>query len=550
MMKRYTVFLIGFWLIATPIAVSQPAQEKIDTAAVSAIKKEAMDHSQVMEILSYLTDIYGPRLTWSPEYRQAAEWVSSKLNDWGLQDVHFEGWAPMGKGWTLKRFSAEVIEPRSFPLIAYPKAWSPGVKGAVRGEAVYLKAKTEGELQQYKGKLKNAFVLLDDPRPLQARFKPDATRLTDSALVKLADAGPQRGPMFRADSSMIQRFIQEMQLNARKVEFCQKEGAAVLVSNSPGDDGTIYVQGASIPVAPKSFADLFSARTNPYGADAPKILPQVVVSAEQYNRMVRMIQKGERPRIEMQLEVAFTKPDSGFNIIGEIPGTDLKDEVVMIGGHFDSWHSGTGATDNGTGSAVCMEAVRILQKLGLKPRRTIRIGLWGGEEEGLDGSRAYVERHFAERSGNFITQMMGSGGEVKTKPGYEKFSVYFNNDNGTGRVRGVHMQGNEAARPIFREWLSAYNDPTAQTLTLSNTGGTDHLSFDGVGLPGFQFIQDPIDYGTRTHHSNMDVWDRAQEDDLKQASAIMAVFAFNAATRPELFPRKPMPSPRPITGTN
>jgi carboxypeptidase Q len=550
MMKRYHIFTLGICLLTTSIAFSQPAQEKVDTAAVSAIKNEAMEHSQVMEILSYLSDVYGPRLTWSPEYKQAAEWASSKLREWGLQDIHYEGWTPMGKGWTLKGFSAEVIEPRAFPLIAYPKAWSPGVKGTVRGEAVYLKAKTEEDLQKYKGKLKNAFVLVDDPRPLQPHFKPDATRLTDSALVKLADAGPQRGPMFRADSAMIQRFIKQMQFSAQKLEFCQKEGAAVLFSNSPGDDGTIYVSAASVPAAPKSLADLFSDRTSPYSAEAPKILPQVVISAEQYNRMVRMIEKGEKPKIAMHLEVAFTKPDSGFNIIAEIPGTDLKDEVVMIGGHFDSWHSGTGATDNGSGSAVSMEAVRILQKLGLKPRRTIRIGLWGGEEEGLDGSRAYVERHFAERSGNFITQMMGGGGAVKTKPGYEKFSVYFNNDNGTGKARGVYLQGNEAARPIFREWLSAYNDPTAQTLTLSNTGGTDHLSFDGVGLPGFQFIQDPIDYGTRTHHSNMDVWDRAQENDLKQAAAIMAVFAYNAAMRPELFPRKPMPTPRSMSGTN
>jgi hypothetical protein len=550
MMKRYHILVIGICLFATSIAFTQAAQEKIDTAAVSAIKSEAMDHSQVMEILSYLSDVYGPRLTWSPEYRQAAEWAGSKLKEWGLQNVHYEGWTPMGKGWTLRRFYAEVTEPRAFPLIAYPKAWSPGAKGTVRGEAVYLKAKTEQDLQKYKGKLKNAFVLLDEPRPLQAHFKPDATRLTDSALVRLADAGPEKGAMFRADSAMIQRFIQQMQLNAQKVEFCQNEGATALFNVSPGDDGTIYVQGASVPTAPKSLADLFSARTNPYSADAPKILPQVVVSSEQYNRMVRMIEKGERPKIELHLEVAFTKPDSGFNIIAEIPGTDLKDEVVMIGGHFDTWHSGTGATDNGSGSAVCLEAVRILEKLGLKPRRTIRIGLWGGEEEGLDGSRAYVTQHFAERSGDFLSQMMGGGGEVKTKPGYEKFSVYFNNDNGTGKVRGVYLQGNEGVRPIFREWLSAYNDPTAQTLTLSNTGGTDHLSFDGVGLPGFQFIQDPIDYGTRTHHSNMDVWDRAQENDLKQASAIMAVFAYNAAMRPDLFPRKPMPAPRPTTGTN
>jgi Zn-dependent M28 family amino/carboxypeptidase len=256
-----------------------------------------------------------------------------------------------------------------------------------------------------------------------------------------------------------------------------------------------------------------------------------------------MIQKGQKLEMEMELEVEFTPVDSAFNIIGEIPGTDLKDEVVMIGGHFDSWHAGTGATDNGTGSAVCMEAMRILESLGLKPRRTIRIGLWAGEEEGLLGSRAYVTSHFGEREGGAAGMFGGPSGNVKTKPEYEKFSVYFNNDNGTGKVRGVYMQGNEAARPIFRAWLEPFARTGASTLSLSNTGGTDHLSFDGIGLPGFQFIQDPIEYETRTHHSNMDVYDRAQEEDLKQAAAIMASFAYNSASRDEKFPRKPMPQP-------
>jgi len=255
----------------------------------------------------------------------------------------------------------------------------------------------------------------------------------------------------------------------------------------------------------------------------------------------------------MNFEVEWTKADSGFNIIAEIPGTDLKDEIVMIGAHFDSWHSGTGATDNGTGSSVCMEAVRILKTLGLQPRRTIRIGLWGGEEQGLIGSREYVSEVFGKSDADRTAQMMGmgGGGSVKTTPEYDKFSVYFNNDNGTGKVRGVYLQGNEAVRTIFRAWLSQFGDPTAQTLTLQNTGGTDHLSFDAIGLPGFQFIQDPIEYETRTHHSNMDVWDRAQVDDLKQAATIMATFAYNAATRDEKFPRKPQPAiPQRATGGN
>jgi Zn-dependent M28 family amino/carboxypeptidase len=268
-----------------------------------------------------------------------------------------------------------------------------------------------------------------------------------------------------------------------------------------------------------------------------------------------MIQKNQKVRLNMSLSVAMTKADSGFNVIAEIPGTDLKDEIVMIGAHFDSWHAGTGATDNGTGSSVTMEAMRILQTLahdGMRPRRTIRIGLWGGEEQGLNGSREYVSQYFGKSSSDRLAQMMGGGtGEIQKTPAYEKFSVYFNNDNGGGKVRGVYLQGNEAARPVLRAWLGSLADPTAQTLTLDNTGGTDHLSYDAIGLPGFQFIQDPIEYSTRTHHSNMDVYDRIQEEDLKQAAVFMAAFAYQAAVRDEMFPRKPAAPPRQrATGSN
>jgi hypothetical protein len=539
-MKRSYAFAFVAFVLASSIAFSQPARPSVDTTAIAAIKDEALNHSQVMQTLSYLCDVYGPRLTWSPEYKQAAQWASGKLKEWGLQDVHFENWAPLGKGWTLKKFSAQVLGPRAFPLIAYPKAWSPSTDGPVRGELVYLKAGSETELDSFKGKLKDAIVLLDAPRPLRAHFQPDATRFTDSALVRYANADVSAGQMM-PDSSMMQYYIKMLQFSAKKLAFCQKEGAAVIINNASGDDGTVFTQEASSGYVPQGFSDLFSPTTSAYGEKAPPVLPQVSIAAEDYNRIMRMIEKGQKVTAEVNLEVSMTKPDSAFNIIAEIPGTDLKDEIVIIGGHFDSWHAGTGATDNGTGSAVCLEAVRILEKLGLKPRRTIRIGLWGGEEQGLFGSRAYVARHLAEQDGDFISVMMGRGGPIKKKAEFDKFSVYFNNDNGTGKVRGVWMQGNEAARPIFREWLAKYNDPTAQTLSLSNTGGTDHLSYDGVGLPGFQFIQDPIDYGMRTHHSNEDVWDRAQEGDLKQASAIMAMFAYNAAMQPEKFPRKPMP---------
>jgi Zn-dependent M28 family amino/carboxypeptidase len=287
---------------------------------------------------------------------------------------------------------------------------------------------------------------------------------------------------------------------------------------------------------------------NAYDAKAPQIVPQVTVAAEQYNRLVRMIQKGQKVKMEMAFDVAWTPADSSFNVIGEIPGSDLKDQVVMMGGHLDSWQGGTGATDDGTGVGTVVEAMRILKALNLQPRRTIRVALWAAEEEGLIGSRSYVAQHFGERvggGGGMAAMMGGGGGELKLKPEHEKLSVYFNHDNGSGKLRGIYLQGNEAARPIFRAWLAPFASLGASTLTVQNTGGTDHLSFDGVGLPGFQFIQDPLEYETRTHHSNADVYERIQADDMKQAATIMAGFAYQAAMRDEMFPRKPLPAPRP-----
>jgi Zn-dependent M28 family amino/carboxypeptidase len=303
-------------------------------------------------------------------------------------------------------------------------------------------------------------------------------------------------------------------------------------------------------------------RISPWDKDAPKNTPQIVLAQEHYNRLVRMIQQGERPRMVVDLSVQFHDDDlMAYNTVAEIPGSDLKDEVVMLGGHMDSWHGGTGATDNGAGVSVAMEAVRILKALDLKPRRTIRIGLWSGEEEGLLGSRAFVTQHFGRspanlfgppaagpaptpsRNGNGSNSSSSSSSgtnEAAPKPEYAKFQAYFNLDNGTGKIRGVYLQGNEAARPIFRKWLQPFREMGASTLTISNTGGTDHQSFDGIGLPGFQFIQDEIEYESRTHHSNQDVFDRIQAEDMKQAAVIMASFVYNAAMMDEKLPRKPV----------
>lgn len=576
MAKRILVVLA---LVAVVVSAGfTQVAEKVDTAAISKIKEEGLKNSQVMEILSYLTDVYGPRLTGSPEYKEGAEWVSKKLASWGLQNIQYERCAPVAKGWTLKRFALNAIQPRSFPIIGYPKAWSPGVKGTVTGEAILFDAKNEAELQRFKGQLKGKFVFLEADRELTAPFEPQAGRLTDSELLRMANANPQAGGRggrqfrgvpdlsrmnqpsrdsavramareFDTDTATIARFLNRMRgpgqsLTPQKLELCQKEGALVVFDQGRGDGGNLIVQAATVPVtgAPQPGAP----RVNAYDAKAPAIVPQVTLAAEHYGRIVRMIGKGQKVKLEMTLDVNFTAADSTFNVVAEIPGTDLKDQVVLLGGHFDTWHGGTGATDDCSGVAACMEAVRIIKTLGLQPRRTIRVGFWAAEEQGLIGSREYVSQHYAEREGGQGGSPMGGGsGELKKKPEFDKLSVYFNHDNGTGKIRGVYLQGNEAARPIFRAWLEPFASLGASTLTIQNTSGTDHLSFDGVGLPGFQFIQDPIDYNTRTHHYTMDVYERLQADDMKQAATIMAAFAYNAAMRDEMFPRKPAVAPRP-----
>jgi hypothetical protein len=522
--------IILFSLLLFSALVS--AQDKVDTLVLSQIREEGMNHSHAMELISWLCDVHGQRLNWSPEFHRAADWAAEKLNAFGLQNVHFERWAPVGKGWTLKKFSLQAVSPLSYPLEAYPKAWSPGTRGAVSGHVIYLTSKNDSELVTYKNKLKGAFVLLQPASVLHPHFKPDATRDSDSTLLSLANSGatPIRRRGAPADSGEMQKYLRDAQFSTKKMSFCIEEGAAAILEPSQTDDGTLRAMGATVPFVPKP-GEAFGTRPNAYDANAPKILPQIVLTPEQYNRFIRVLQKGTEIELEMNLEVAVTDADSGKNIIGEIPGSDLKDQVVLIGGHFDSWHSGTGATDNGTGTVVAMEAMRILKALNLHPRRTIKIGLWGGEEQGLLGSRAYVKQHLGESD--------PVSGETKKLPEFEKFSVYFNDDNGAGRFRGIYLQGNEVSRPIFRSWFSAFGDAGAQTLSLQSTGSTDHQSFDRVGVPAFQFIQDPLDYFQRTWHTNMDVVDRVQEDDLKQAATLMAFFAYQAAMRDDMFPRKP-----------
>ncbi len=532
-----------------------PAKNSNDP--IERIKDEGMNRSQVMQTLSYLTDVIGPRLTASPNLKRANEWTRDKMKEWGLES-HLEPWGPFGRGWTLKSFSAEIIAPQAIPLIAYPKAWSLGTNGPLTADIVYVEAKDEAELAKYKGQLKGKIVLSAPVRNVKARFEAPGTRLTEKDLLQLADAqDPAKarsgGPMAMAANPQMQEFIKNAIFDAKKLKFFLDEGAAMFLTPSrSGDGGTIFLENASIPKEVKNgplmeaMMDLFMGKVNPWDKDAPANLPQVTIATEHCNRLIRMLQAGEKLQARINLDVQFHGEDlNSYNTIAEIPGTDKKDEIVMVGAHIDSWHSGTGATDNGAGCAAAMEAVRILKALNLQPRRTIRIGLWSGEEQGLFGSRAYVKQHLGSRGDDGspeaeMAAMMGGGPNAKitAKPEYEKFSAYFNLDNGTGKIRGVYLQGNEAVRPIFRDWLMPFKDLGATTLTISNTGGTDHLSFDGIGLPGFQFIQDPVEYDTRTHHSNMDVFDRIQADDMKQAATIMAAFLYNTAMRDEKLPRK------------
>jgi carboxypeptidase Q len=527
-----------------------PAKDPNDP--IERIKDEGMNRSQVMRTLSYLSDVIGPRLTASPGMKRSNEWTRDQLTKWGLQNAHLEPWGPFGRGWSLKRFSAQVSEPLSIPLIAYPKAWSPAT--ALTAEVVYVDAKDEAALQRFKGKLKGAIVLTGTMREVKAHFEPMGTRRDEKDLLTLADA-PEPAPGSGRRRTAEQRA--EQLFTMRKYQFFQSEGAALLVDASrAGDGGTIFVQSATVPqpVTIDSYAPNAPRLIQPYDKTAGPIPPQIVLAVEHYNRIARMIEAGERVKMTVDLAVEWQDVDPmGYNTIAEIPGSDLKDEVVMLGGHMDSWHAGTGATDNGAGVAVAMETVRILQALNLKPRRTIRVALWTGEEQGLLGSKAYVAAHFGKiETPAAVTNASASPmatpapapspvvGVLVTKPEYEKFSSYFNLDNGTGKIRGVYLQGNESVRPLFRQWLMPFRDLGAATLSIANTSGTDHLSFDAVGLPGFQFIQDEIEYDTRTHHSNQDVFDRIQADDMKQAATIIAAFVYNAAMRDEKLPRKPM----------
>jgi carboxypeptidase Q len=498
-----------------------------------SIKNIGLKESKVMEIASTICDEYGPRLTGSAKLAKAQDWAVSELKSWGLENVHKEEWGPFGRGWHLEHFEMHAHTPDYWPVIAYPKAWSPSTNGLISGELIYLQAETSVDLEKYKGKLKGKIVMLDSIRDISEWFDAPARRYNAEDLLKMANA-PLPSPRPRRDWARAGgSFGQDLW------KFLDAEQPLCIIDrNYKGDLGTVFVTGAR-PGGQEG------KRAQDEGV---RIIPQVTLSVEHYNRLLRLINRGQSPKLSFNIKSRYESPYKGMdhNVIAEIPGTELKDQVVMFGAHFDSWHAGTGATDNAAGSAVMMEVARILntyiKESGNKPRRTLRLALWSGEEQGLFGSINYVRKHFAETEpGGWIPKSL--------KPDQEKISAYYNLDNGTGKVRGIYTQGNEAVVPIFREWLDEFKDHGANTITLENTGGTDHLGFDGVGIPGFQFIQEPIAYSNRTHHSNMDNWDHLVAEDLKQAATVIASIVWQTAQRDEKLPRKPLNLDPPATGT-
>lgn len=526
--NKYVSAAMMTLLILPGLALGQP------TNPVEKIKDEGMNRSQAMQTMHYLTDVIGARLTNSPAQRRANQWTKEQFEKWGLKNAAVDPWGEFGRSWELKRFSANLITPEYMPVRAYPKAWSPGTNGPLTGNVVFVDAENEAELEKYKGKLKGAIVLTVPTARVTPGFDPVAGRLDEKSLLDLEYSAPADEDRERRQSTPEQ--IAAFQFQNRKAQFYFDEGAAVLLDPGFGvDAGTIRVMGANLPPSANNGRFGRGRGLRVYSKDAPATIPQLVVEVEQYNRLVRLAQRNVPLKMQVDLDVNWDDTDlQAYNTIAEIPGTDLKDEVVMIGAHLDSWHSGTGATDNGAGTTVVMEAMRILAASGLKPRRTIRVALWTGEEQGLLGSRAYVAKTFGERN---------EDGTVTRKPAYDKFAAYYNLDNGTGQIRGIYAQGNANARPIFREWLKHFKDYGATTTTINNTGGTDHLAFDAIGLPGFQFIQDRIEYFGRTWHTTQDVADRMLEEDLKRSAVIMAAFAYNSAMTDRKLPRKTDESP-------
>lgn len=526
-MKSRTLCCLAFAALLLP-AAARPADEPVDLQMVTRIRDEGLHRSQVMDLAGHLMEVIGPRLTGSPQIKEAYDWTRSKLAEWGLANAHLEPWS-FGRGWSYSRVSVHMVAPHEEPLFSLPKGWSPGTPGPVRAPVVRADIESDKDFDAWRGKLKGKIVLRDKVRDLSERGPDDPRRYDRAALDELNTYEvPNEVEETRAER--LKRRLERDKTQRVINEFLAAEGAV-----------------ASIEVSNRGWGIIRVGRSGSWHPGESSGVPTLMMAAEPYNHMVRLVDQGQPVELEIDLQARFHDDDlNAYNVIAEIPGTDKNGEVVMAGAHLDSWHAATGATDDGAGCVVVMEAMRILQTLGVKPRRTIRAALWSGEEQGLLGSGHYVYQHFAfrpEPADPAVRQGSPSSwpGALKLKPEHARLSAYFNLDNGSGKIRGLYADENAAVVPIFAAWLAPFRDLGADTVTLRKTGQTDHVSFEGVGLPGFQFIQDELDYSARTHHSSMDTYDHLEAQDLMQASVILAAVLYDAAMRPEMMPRKAPP---------
>ncbi len=509
------------------------AEETVNLDMVNRIRDEGFNHSHVMDNLGYLTDVIGPRLTGSPQLRQANDWTLAKFEKMGLKNGQLDGF-DFGRGWSFSSVNVTMTTPRTAHLYALPLGWHPGTDGPVAGEVMKVNINSKKDFEKYEGKLEGKIVLLSKAKkrsPGEDPRMPTFKRYSDKELAKRENFNvPVDRP--QGPRGFEKKFLFEEDLYA----FLHKEGALAAIKRSPRD------------------AALIEASAYLYKTGHTPQIPAVSMSTEDYERILRLLDRDIPVNINMEVKAQYYDDDpKAYNTIAEIPGKGSNPEVVMAGAHLDSWFVGDGAADNGAGSAVIMEAARILSALDIKPKRTIRFALWGGEEQGLYGSAHYVRTHFGDRpvvDDETRAQLpsffwFNETWPITTKPEHKKLSAYFNFDNGSGKIRGIYGEGNAAIRPIFESWFKPFEDLGAGTISLNKTGGTDHLYFQWVGLPAFQFIQDPLDYGARIHHSQIDTLDHVSEADLKQASVIMATFLYNAAMRNERLPRKPLPTEPP-----
>jgi carboxypeptidase Q len=523
--------------------LAQPATENLDYTMYQRIRDEGLSHSHVLEFASGLMDGIGPRLTGSPNLKRANQWTRDQFTAMGCSNAHLEDWGEFGMGWRQQNAWVRMSEPDTAVFIGQALPWSPSSHGPINGRAVWVDAKDEKDLEKYKGKLAGKIIFFGEMREVKPVDKPLFERRDDANLKSLVEYPVHVGPQ----EDFFATFIKRLEFREKAGAFFAAEHAAGIVvpsrdgRNNGGSGGTIFDDGGS------------GMGWFTYQREHAEALPIMVVAIENYGRVFRLLKANVPVSVEMDVEAEFTGDhEHGFDTIAEIPGSDpkLKDEVVMVGGHLDSWASATGATDNGAGTVVAMEVMRILNALMVQPRRTIRVGLWTGEEQGEFGSYGYVKQHFGtvplSTAPDQLTLpdfLRKAAGPVQVKPEQQKISGYFNVDNGTGKIRGIYLQENTAVGPIFQQWMASLQDLGVSTITMRNTGGTDHEAFDSVGVPGFQFIQDMLDYGSRTHHSNMDAFERLQGEDLAQAAVVEAIFVYNTAMRDQMLPRKPLPHP-------